>query len=239
MLRDRQVAMVREGVDLSGVSQLPDRRAARQRFALGHGPVALFQGPVSDDGVMRMIVQGFAAAAARTPSAQLLIAGTDRDAGEHARALIETLRLDGRVRTAGYLAEDGWRAALAAADVMVVASDQDPSSRRVLEAMASGRPLVVDRRCGVNEAWLRGAGCVVPPTIDGWCAELDRVLASADARAAMGTTARAVAGEATWPAVAQRLEAEYRALLERPPRDAQAGPVSPCGAGFGTRPRRA
>lgn len=218
MLGDHQVAVVPHGVDLSGVSQLPDRRGARERFALGHdGPVALSPGPVSGD-MMRLLVQGFAAAAERTPNAQLLIAGTDRRAGEHARALIDALRVKDRVRIAGYLAEDGWRAALAAADVMVVASDQAPSSRRVLEAMASGRPLVVAARGGADEAWLRGAGYVVPPTIDGWCAALDRLFASADARATMGATARGVAGAATWAAVAQRLEAEYRVLRERPTR---------------------
>jgi glycosyltransferase involved in cell wall biosynthesis len=217
MVRDRLLAVVPDGVDLSGVSRLPDRLAARRRFALGHGPVALFAGPLSDDGVMRLLVHGFAAAAARTANAQLLIAGPDRGAGEHTRALVESLRLQERVRIAGYLAEDGWRAALAAADVVVVASDEDRSSRRVLEAMASGRPLVVDRRSGVNQAWLRGAGCVVPATIDGWSEGLGRLLASAEARAAMGATARAVAGDATWTAVAQRLETEYRALLERPP----------------------
>jgi glycosyltransferase involved in cell wall biosynthesis len=214
-LRNNQLTVVPDGLDLSAVTRLPDRSAARRRFGLQDGPVVLASAPSSDTDWLQAVVGAFAGVAGRRPDARLLIVGARAHAGEAVRLLADSLRLGDRVRVEGYLTEEARHTALAAGDLYVVPPGSSATSRGLLEAMASGLPLVVDPRAGIGESWLRGAGYIASPTMQEWSDAVVRLLVSEETRTTLGARARTVAAECTWPAVARRYETLYREVMAR------------------------
>lgn len=67
------------------------------------------------------------------------------------------------VQFAGRLTPEGVRDQLAAADVLVAPSLEEPQGQQVLEAMASGRPVVATRVGGPAEVVGEGCGFLVDP----------------------------------------------------------------------------
>jgi glycosyltransferase involved in cell wall biosynthesis len=120
------------------------------------------------------------------------------------------------VSFAGALHAGGLRAALAGADVFVLASEEEGMPLSLLEAMAAGCPVVATPVGGVPDAVADGVnGLLVPPRDPGCLARALRGLASdAQARTSMGQVSRSRYLEryteaAVWP----RWEALYDSLL--------------------------
>lgn len=212
-LRDDQVAIVPDGVDLSAFASLPNRDAARRRFGLGSGFVVLFLGRLSERAELHLLIPAFASIAATHPDAHLVIAGPDHGAGAAARAEVASRHLEDRVHFTGFLTGDAKLAALAAADLFVRPGAEDGCSLAVLEAMACHLPVLVSPDCRVPEVATHRAGQVVPPDVDLWSSALETIVAQPALRASMRKHAGAVAADHTWPAAARRVDAIYRPLL--------------------------
>ncbi|MGK2966059.1 MAG: glycosyltransferase family 4 protein [Tepidiformaceae bacterium] len=98
-------------------------------------------------------------------------------------------------------------AAYERADVCVLPSLADSMSRAVLEAMASGLPVIVTPQSGYGDIIRDGIdGFVVPPRDPKAIADrLATLSADPNLRASMGAAARATAEEFTWDRYTQRL----------------------------------
>nr|AGJ94019.1 glycosyltransferase [uncultured bacterium] len=118
--------------------------------------------------------------------------------------------LGGRVRYRGALDEAGVAAALAEADLFVWPAANEAFGMALLEAQASGLPVVAGASGGVGEIVDHGTTGLLPPPGDAaaFAAAVRRLVADVGARRAMGRAARAaVVREHDLPAAAARLAA--------------------------------
>ena len=137
-----------------------------------------------------------------------------RDHEAEARRLVRRLRLDDAVTFVPFTEDT---AALYRVTDVVVAPSRGPElGRPVLEAAASGRPVVASGSSSGGGVLLPGrTGLLVPPRSPAvLAAALERLLADAELRARLGTTARAHAERHFSPERnAQRLMETYERVL--------------------------
>jgi glycosyltransferase involved in cell wall biosynthesis len=181
------VSLIPHGVDLDRFQPSPPPGGAVPRL-LAVGRLVPKKGfPVLIDAAARM----------RAPfELRVVGAGAQRDALQRRIAAHD---VQGRVVLAGPRTHDELPAEYAGADVVVVPSvadadgDRDGLPNVVLEAMASGRPVVASDIGAVSSAIIDGrTGVLVPPgDPDALADALDLVLARPDLRERLGREARA------------------------------------------------
>jgi glycosyltransferase involved in cell wall biosynthesis len=115
---------------------------------------------------------------------------------------LTNVRLAGARRGADLVNSYRW------ADVLVLPSDKEGMPLVVLEAMASGLPVVATDVAGTREL-LGDAGVLVPPDPDSIARALDRVAADATLRAELSARGLAAARDYSWERLAHRLESLY------------------------------
>jgi glycosyltransferase involved in cell wall biosynthesis len=227
-LRDRAIAL---GADATRAETIPygvdvDRfrpdavlRAAG-RHALGAAPddlVVFTAGRFVRKKGFEYLIDAVGRIAPRWPALRLVIAGGgDLDAELRERA--RDRGVAARVSFPGVLGQDEVATHLAAADVAVVPSVHDEAGNvdglpnTVMEALASGTPLVATRVGGIPSVVEHGrTGWLVPERdVEALAAAIERLLEDSRSRVDLGAAARADAtARRTWPAVAERFEQVY------------------------------
>ena len=147
--------VVSTGVDLAGLTEGSDddRRAARARLGLRDAPLVVCVGRLCEQKGQDVLLRAWPAVANGVSGAQLALVGDGPDA-EKLRALASP----------GVLfpgARNNVKDWLAAADVVAVPSRWEGMSLVVLEALASGRSIVMSDVDGARET-VEGIGAVVP-----------------------------------------------------------------------------
>lgn len=191
----------------NGVDPVEFAPGAEARAQLGlpeEGLLALFVGDIKSprknlDGVLRALVG--------VPRLHLAVAGDPT--GSPYPQLANSLGIAERVTFLGF--RDDIPRLLRAADIFVFPSRYEPFSLVVLEAMASGVPVVTAATVGATEL-VGDAGIVLddPDDVAGLRNALVSLAADATLREEMGTAGRARAEQHTF----QRMAAEYLDLLE-------------------------
>jgi glycosyltransferase involved in cell wall biosynthesis len=172
----------------------------------------------------RTLIEAFRRVRARRPGARLVLAG---DGPERAAivALVRELRLEPSVELCGRLADV--RDVLRRLDVYVQASQVEGLPVAVLEAMASGLPVVASDVGGNAEAVEGGVTGLLVPRRDpeAMAGAMDRLLTDVTMRLEMGRAGRArVQALFSTEAMLQETEGLLRALLAQHP---TAGCTSP------------
>ncbi len=181
------LVMVPNAVDLSAWAPLSPRKP-------GPGRVLAYVGRLSPEkGILPFLETWIRV---RGPQDRLLIAGSGH--GPYADAVTALAAgAGGAVEMPGYLPPDGVRGLLARADMLVLPSGLGEGGLRenfgiaVIEAMASGRPVLVCRGMAWDDAATDGYGLVFDPTPEGTAAGIAAAAAlEPDQLNAMGRTAR-------------------------------------------------
>jgi glycosyltransferase-like protein len=214
--------IVGNGVDTRRYSAIPDGREGvlRRRLGLGTGPVFLAVGGVEERKNINRALEAFQCVHALHPGAQLVIAGGASllDHGAYRRRFDEllcagNLPVDAVVRT-GPIPEADMPALFRLADALLFPSVREGFGLAVVEAMASGTPVVTSRIEPFTE--YLGADDVA------WCDPLD-VSSIADAmtqvlaeprRSRLIARGREVADRHDWLDTAKAHLAVYETLLE-------------------------
>jgi glycosyltransferase involved in cell wall biosynthesis len=195
---ERMIDVVHTGIDLRRFAPAPDQRRVDVRAGLGYRPEQIVVGSISrlDEEATRKGVDYFIAMAAQVarvvPDAQFLVVG-DGVLRPRLERQAEALGVRQRVTFAG------WRTdvpeLLAALDVFVMPSLAEGGPTTVLEAMATGVPVVATSVGMVPEVVEHGVtGMIVPPADARALAQAAGVLLSdAALREAMGRRAYAKA----------------------------------------------
>ena len=212
MVRQELVAIgVPEGnvqVIVNGVDTDEYHPGRGDRAALGlpgRGVLALFVGDIQSpiknlDTVLHAL--------AEVPGLHLAVAGALRQSPYP--ALAERLGVAGRVHFLGFRTDVA--DLMRAADLFVLPSRRDSCPLVMLEAMASGLPVVTARTVGTADLVAPGGGVVLerPDEVAALAGALRRLTHDAAMRAAMGRAARSVAEAHSWEAMAR----QYLALIE-------------------------
>ena len=200
------------GVDVAQFT--PDRRddAWRQRLGIGGGFVFLHVGRLAAEKNVQLILDAFARFRSAHPDvdAWLVVAG----AGPSLPALREGA--PPRVAFLGNLDRHAVLPSLyASADAFVFASETETLGLVVLEAMASGLPVIATPAGGVADNLRDGEnGLAFPPRdADGMASCMARVTLDQPLRARLGANALQWARCRNWDAELDRLDASYREVV--------------------------
>lgn len=149
-------AVVRNGVDLTRFGPAGETKVA-SRAAIGAdlaAPLAVCVGRVTRQKGQDVLLAAWPQVLARCPDAELCVVGN----GD----LLSGLRAQSPAGVRFAMTDDV-RPWYAAADVVVLPSRWEGLSLTLLEALASGRPVVASAVPGLAEAVPSGAGALVPP----------------------------------------------------------------------------
>jgi glycosyltransferase involved in cell wall biosynthesis len=227
-LRDRALGLgaaadrsevVPYGVDAARFAPHPDVRAAVRRV-LGideQAPMVFAAGRFVRKKGFEYLIDATAALAARWPRLTVVLGGDGDLRAEYGARARET-GAAARLRLVGVLSQDDVARHLAAADVSVVPSVRDTAGNVdglpnvVMEALASGTPLVTTRAGGIGAVVEDGVSGVLVAERDAaaLAAAIDALLSTPERARAIGQAARCgVIEEHGWPRVAERFEAAY------------------------------
>ena len=210
------IHVIGNGVDLSRYQSSEDRGALRERLGLETDRqyilhIARFH-PVKDH---QLLVESFALVAAARPDADLLLAG-DGPVRTNIEERVRALGLDTRVHFLGVRRDVP--DLLASADVFVLPSLSEAASLTLMEAMASGLPVVVTAVGGNPELVTHGVEGFLIPRGDarGGAEALLTLLGDPSLRRRMGQAASARAqSQYRLDATVQRYGELYARLASR------------------------
>jgi glycosyltransferase involved in cell wall biosynthesis len=194
------------GVDTSQFTPWRRSPALRAEWrASEERPVLLYVGRISKEKGLDLLPGLQAALRARGVEARLVVAGEGPMQAELAGSCPDAI-------FTGPLGRDAVADVFASADLFVFPSRTDTAGNVVLEAQASGLPVVVSDAGGPKENMRPGVTGVVcggqePGT---WADQIAPLLASAGPRGSMGRAARAYAVSRRWDAALAPLYQAYR-----------------------------
>jgi len=198
-----RIEVIVNGVDLD---EFHPGRADRGRLGLPEGgPLALFVGDIRSS---RKNLDRVLLALRSVPDLHVAVVG--QLPGSPYPALAEQLGVADRVHFLGFRRDVA--SLMRAVDFFVQPSRYDPFSLVVLEAMASGIPVIVTQRMGVS-ALVGEAGIVLdnPEDHEALAQAMAMLAREPELREEMGQKARAVAEAHSW----ERMASRYAALFER------------------------
>lgn len=186
---------------------------ARQRAASDRGSTILFVGTVDVRKNVGGLLDAYERLRARRPHApKLLIAGRVTDEMASVVSRVHRAPLAGVVELRGYV-QDADRAALYRdARLLVLPSFEEGFGLPVLEAMASGVPVVISNRGSLPEVAGDAASPIAPADTDALSVEIERLL---DRDAARDAISRGLvqASRYTWESCAASALEAYRAAI--------------------------
>jgi glycosyltransferase involved in cell wall biosynthesis len=210
-LPEHKVQTIHNGVDLDEF-----KPGAADRAALNlplDVPLAFFAGDIRTSGKN---MDTILAALAKTPGLHLAVAGDER--GSPYLALAQRLGLIDRVHFLGYRRDIA--DLMRACDLFVFPSRYEACSLVLLEAMASGLPIITAVTTGGSELLDPGCGWILedPHDVEQLASHMRMLTGDAPLRRRMSANARATSERHSWSAMA----GEYVELFER-----YLGSVSP------------
>ena len=192
------------GVDLERF----DRRL-RQRDLMPGEVSVLYAGRLSKEKGIDLLADAFLAARSRDPRLHLVLAG----GGPEEPQLRE--RLGSNASFLGWLAGDELARAYASADALLFASHTDTYGQVIVEAQASGLPVVAVAEGGPASLIEHGrTGLLASASADALADALLRVVSEPLLRARLRRAARDAVSGRTWPAALRQLADGYREVLD-------------------------
>jgi glycosyltransferase involved in cell wall biosynthesis/predicted metal-dependent phosphoesterase TrpH len=192
------------GVDLARFS--PDRRVPD---AFGEGITVFYAGRLTREKGADLLADAFLEARARDPRLHLVLAG-----GGPEEELLRA-RLGEHATFLGWLEGDALAGAYANADLFLFASRTDTFGQVLLEAQASGLPVVAVAEGGPCSIVTDGVtGLLRPADATALADAVVTLAADPDARARLAAAARRTVAERTWERALERLADGYRRALD-------------------------
>ena len=207
---DAPVGVWGRGVDTARFTPSHRSAAIREELLAGDEVALLYVGRISREKSLDVLLEAFAAVRAHRPATRLVLVGDGP-----ARSDLESAAGPGVT----FLGEERGRrlaAIYASCDVFCFPSSTDTFGQVVLEAAASGLPVVAAAAGGVPELVQDGrTGLLVPPgDVDALVDSIVALVDDAEVRAALGRRGRTNARERTWRRSLWELRDAHKAALE-------------------------
>ena len=212
------IQVIPNGVDLE-----PYRRRLdpfpRSRFGVSQEDVLLiFVGRLGPEKNLTFLLRSFAGAHSAYPNTSLLLVGVGPEM-DNLKDLAERIGLSDRIRFAGLVDYELIPRYLAAADAFVTASVTEVHPLSVIEAMASGLPVLGIESPGVSDSIVDGQnGLLSRDDLASFTAKLSLLLADAPGRRRMALNARRSAEAYDIQQTSTMVAREYERLHLHPPK---------------------
>jgi len=153
-----------------------DNHGFRLKHGLGDSPFILFVGRLNFIKGPDILLNAFLSIAPLFPSYNLVFVGPDGGMLSELSLMVKNAGMQDRIFFLGYLGGNDKSQAYHASALLVIPSRQEAMSIVVLEAGASGAPVLMSDQCGFNILESVGAGWVVPASINGLQSGISRAL---------------------------------------------------------------
>ena len=210
-------SVIYNGVDFDKFTPDVQGEFVRERYNLHDNPLILFVGVFKIRKRIPNLLYAMVEIIKEIPNAKLLIVGGRWGYEGALRNLVSEWRLEDNVIFAGKVADDELPAYYAAADVVAVPSSYEGFPVVVLEAMASGKPIVTSKVSGIPEAVIDNkTGLLIEKdNIKQLAEKILLLLKDPIKREKMGKAARErVIENFDWKKIAKEYKQEYQRLLE-------------------------
>lgn len=205
--------VVANGLDIAEYENPPPRGSFRAKHPeIGERKVVIFFGRINFKKGLDVLAEAFGQAAAGRDDMHLVIAGPDDDGlGAKVRKWLADAGVSKRVTFTGMLEGAEKLAALNDSELFVLPSYSENFGIAVVEAMASGLPVLISDRVNIwREVDAASAGEVIPPQAAPFAEALVSMLADEDELRRMGLNGRTLVREKyQWRQIAARLEEVY------------------------------
>ena len=226
----KDIIVIPNGIDLKMFN--PDNRrlykdSTRQRHGISrNAPVLMLAGGDWERKGVHYIIE--ALSLIPRPDVKLLIVGSGDE--KYYGRLAELKQVNERVIFISHNS-NLWEY-YAASDVFVFPTIYEPFGLVIVEAMASGLPVITSRVAGAADLIIDGVNGLLltdPGNINDLAAKIELLLSNAGLRKTMGERARETAEELSWDRVAQKTLEVYNTVLNRPDleRPSVSAPVIP------------
>jgi len=203
--------IIPNGVDLDRFRQ----DAGVPAVMRGDGPTVLYVGRFTRRKGLPVLLKAMPSVIAAVPSVRLVAVG-DGVLEAECRRLVHDLGIGDHVSFPGRATDEELPGYYAGCTVFCSpATGGEAMGIVLLEAMATGRPVVASDIAGYNEVVTNGVDGLLVPAGDSLSlsSALNQVLLSAELGATLSARARTRAGEFAWPDVARRVEQVYREIV--------------------------
>ena len=210
-----KIRIVPNGVDVEAFKPLENQAELKKQFSLGQGPCVLFVGNLIPRKGLPFLVEAAKKIVKHQPETKFLIAGVG-PLKNYLINIIQDAKLTTNFMFMGRVNEKILPALYNCADVFVLPSIQEGQGIVLLEAQASGIPVVGFDIGGVKEAVRNGeTGLLVKAEESEALADsLIKLLDERDLRQRMGVNGRKfVVDNFTWDICAQKMLTVYREVL--------------------------
>lgn len=210
---NRRGCVVPLGIQLDLFDNLPQPDVLRARHPeIGSRRVVLFLGRLSFKKGVDIAIRAFSEIVRERDDVFLVIAGPDDGMRAKAEALILELGIAERSLFTGMITGDEKRMVLGGSDIFVLPSQSENFGISVVEAAASGIPVVISDRVNIwREFHAAGAGVVATPTVTNFAKHLRALLDDRSAAIEMGRRGSELARQLSWDALVPQYEAMYAA----------------------------
>jgi len=209
--------IIPNGIDWAAYSSLPAKGAFRKSINVDkEAPLILFLGRLNFKKGLDILTQSFSDLLAYLPSAKLAIVGPDNEGyGLKVRQWCQDLSITDSVIFVDHLPQKEVIQAYVDADVFVLTSYTENFGMTVVEAMASGCPVVISEHVNIcHQVKEANAGYVLPLDIDLIVDAMKAILNDYETASIMGLSGRNFVQENfTWEIIEESLHTEYLDLI--------------------------
>ncbi len=205
------IRVVPNGVDAERFKPMDDVKRIRHRFGLGDRLCVLFVGRLIPRKGLSFLVEAARQVVKRVGNIAFLIVG-DGPLREYLVNLVDGANLSGKFIFLGDVNENALPLFYNCADIFVLPSIQEGQGIALLEAQATGKPIVAFKVGGVPEAVVEGeSGLLTKPDSIELSRSILTLLSDASLRERMGTKGREfVVNNFSWDICAQKMLRVYR-----------------------------
>jgi glycosyltransferase involved in cell wall biosynthesis len=203
--------VVPNGIDVAQFRRTPRMASLSALDIKKSDQVILFLGRLHPAKGVDLLVDAFFRIASRHPDALLVIAGPDEHGfAEKIRSEVARQDLEHRILIPGMVMGDLKTDLLARADLFVLPSMGEGSSMAILEALASGTPVIISPECNCRIVDEVKAGAVVERDANLIAQAISRFLSDKALSSAASEAAYNLARDRLgWPSIVDKLERIY------------------------------
>lgn len=215
---NNKIVVIENGIDLNEFQNLPPKQKLVEHFPeLRDKEILLFLGRLHINKGLDILIRAFSRVVEKHPNARLLLVGPDENGyKEHIVRLIREENITEKVIFTGLLVGEKKHSALSGADLFVLPSYSEGFSISILEAMASGLPVIITKPCNFPEVEEQNAGIVINPNVSELEDAMSKLLANTEIRQNMGKNGKKlIMDKYNWGTISDKMLNLYNDVLNR------------------------